>query len=182
MTSYVNLNISSRTLVNITPENVDMVYDELSNANPLSESVDKTIKLYRDLPKEFFISRIISNYDSDDSKLKGVRNLLFVEVKSLEEFPFSPVSELKRRNKPKLRESVALKLGKDIYILTSILEGASFNEMKDLISSTKSNSDMLNQGTYADECGTELLKGASCKCVAEIALFRGRLVDIPVIC
>ena len=67
-----------------------------------SESVDKTIKLYRDLPKEFFISRIISNYDSDDSKLKGVRNLLFVEVKSLEEFPFSPVSELKRRNKPKL--------------------------------------------------------------------------------
>ena len=28
------------------------------------------------------------------------------------------------------------------------------------------------------ECGTELLLGASCKCVTEIALFHGRLVDI----
>ena len=51
VTSYLNLNISSINLVNVTPENVHMVYVELSNANPLSETVDKTIKLYFDLPK-----------------------------------------------------------------------------------------------------------------------------------
>ncbi|MEW8548007.1 MAG: hypothetical protein AB2693_31265 [Candidatus Thiodiazotropha sp.] len=178
VTSYVNLNISSRNLVNVTPENVESVFDELSSANPLSETVENTIKLYRDLPKDYFIARIISDYDSDDNKLKAVRNQLFVEVKSLEEFPFSSASELKRRNKPKLGESAALKLGGDIYILASVLEGASFDDLKDLISSTKINSDTLNQSTYIVESGTEPVRGASCKCDADLAQFRGLLADI----
>ena len=69
--------------------------------------------------------------------LFDLRHKLFNEVKCLEEFPYPPGSELKKRKNTKLGESVAMKLGYDIYILTSVIDAAPFEDMKDMLSISK---------------------------------------------
>ena len=134
------MNVSSRHLVQVTPDNVESIYNELDQP-PIGQrdySAD-LIQLCRDLPKDMFVTRLLDDNNSDEVRLKDVRYNLFSQLKSLEEFPFSLGTELKRRKHTRVGESVAMKLCYDIYVLTSVLDGAPFEDMKDLISSGKSN-------------------------------------------
>ena len=109
------------------------------------ENVQCMVEMYRELPKELFLSQMLNDFHSDESVLFDLRHKLFNEVKCLEEFPYPPSSELKKRKNTRSGESVAMKLGYDIYILTSVIDGAPFDDMKDMLSISKLSSQ--NQST-----------------------------------
>lgn len=180
VTSYLNLDFSPKTMTDLTPQNVDSTIKGMDNVSkcqlPVPENVETIIQLHRDLPKDMFVNRILSNYHSDEVQLKDLRHLLFSAVKALEEYPFAYGSELKRRKKPRLGESIALKLASDISILTSVLDGAPFEDMKELMSSSKPISDNLLQNDSINISVRET-KDNSCRSDAEIELFRGLLSD-----
>ena len=85
VTSFLDINISNRALINVDSENVESVFNEISNTNSEenseatgnSESTVKLIKLFRDLPKDFFISRVMLDNSSDETTLKELRYNLF---------------------------------------------------------------------------------------------------------
>ena len=117
--------------------------------------------------------------DSDEIKLKGFRYNLFEEIKYVDDFPYNLASELKLQKKPKLGESAALKLCSDIYTLVSVFEGAPFEDLKDLISSSKNITDNCNRST----CINETVTVVKCICDskkndADIAFFRSVLSDL----
>ena len=132
--SPLEISISSRQLVRVSPDNVDRVYNDIVQSS--SASV-KLTEMYRDLPKELFLSQILNDYHSDEMELYNLRNKLFYELKCLEEFPFAPGSDLKKRKHTRAGEGVAMKLCRDIYVLTSVVDGAPFEDMKDLLSISK---------------------------------------------
>lgn len=106
-----------------------------------------------------------------------LRHLLFSVLKALEEYPFAYDSDLKRHKKPRLGESIALKLTSDISILMSVLDGAPFEDMKKL-SSSKPISDTCNLlQNDSISISVRETKDNSCKSNAEIELFRGLLSD-----
>ena len=130
----LEISISSRQLVRVSTGNVDSVYEDITQSSSAS---DNLMDMYRDLPKELFLSQILNDYHSDETELYTLRNKLFNELKALEEFPFASGSELKKRKHTKAGEGVAMKLCMDIYILSTVFDGAPFEDLKDLLSSSK---------------------------------------------
>lgn len=128
------ISISSRQLVRVSSENVYSVYHDIVQS---SLTTDKSVNLYTDLAKELFLSQILSDYHSDEIELYSLRNKLFNELNNLEEFPFAPKSELKKRKHTRAGEGVAMKLCTDIHTLTTVVEGAPFEDLKDLLSISK---------------------------------------------
>ena len=122
-----------------------------------------------------FISQIISDFHSDEMELKELRNTLFSELKILEEFPYPIGSKLKRRKKPKTGENTAVKLCNDIYVLASVFEGASFEDMKELLSISKFNNENTQNDTVCIESSDT---NVSCKHDSDISLFRSMLTTI----
>ena len=80
---------------------------------------------------------VLSDYHSDETELHSLRNKLFNELKALEEFPIASGSELKKRKHTKAGEGVAMKLCMDTYILSTVFDGAPFEDLNDLRSSSK---------------------------------------------
>ena len=105
---------------------------------------------------------------------------LFNELRSLEEFPFAPGSELKRRKNTKAGEGVGTKLCSDIYILTSVLDGAPFEDIKDLIStsklSTQNESMYVDPGTAQDTPSARTQKTGSSD--VDLSLLRGIISSV----
>ena len=48
-----------------------------------SSASDKLMKMYRDLPKEVFLSQILNGYHSDETELYNLCNKLFYHMTSL---------------------------------------------------------------------------------------------------
>ena len=179
VTSLLNIDVTPRNLVNVTQENVSSLFTEITDDSIIrpapSQSVQKMLKLFRQLPKEMFISQRVSDFHSDEMELKELRNTLFSELKILEEFPYPIGSELKRRKKPKTGESTAVKLCNDIYMLASVFEGASFEDMKELLSISKLNNENTQNHTVCIESSDT---NVSCKHDSDISLFRSMLTTI----
>ena len=179
VTSLLNINVTPRNLVNVTQENVSSLFteitDDTTNMHVPSQNIHNVLQLFRQLPKDMFLSQILSDFHSDEMDLKQLRNTLFSELKTLADFPFPIGSELKRRKKPKIGESTAVKLCNDIYVLASVFEGASFDDMKELLSISKYNQDSTqNDAICIDSSDTSV----SCKHDSDIALFRSMLTTI----
>ena len=91
-----SVSISPRQLVQVTPDNVNALFRELScEADVHSDTLDKLVKLHRDLPKGLFVSRILSDNSSDEMRHKEIRYSVFSELKTLQKFPFPASTELK---------------------------------------------------------------------------------------
>ena len=179
VTSLLNINVTPRNLVNVTQENVSSLFteitDDTTNVHVLSQNIQNVLQLFRQLPKYIFLSQILSDFQSDEMDLKELRNTLFSELKTLVDFPFPIGSELKRRKKQKIGESTAVKLCNDIYVLASVFEGASFDDLKELLSISKYNQDSTqNDAICIDSSDTSV----SCKHDSDIALFRSMLTTI----
>ena len=63
VTSLLNVNISSRNLINVTPENVSNLYEDITSSSnnmlSLSQSVKNLIQSYRQVPKDLFLSQLL---------------------------------------------------------------------------------------------------------------------------
>ena len=93
------------------------------------------VALYRGLPKEMFINRILLNEASCEVKLGEMRSSLFEHIKETEDFPYGLQCMLKRRVCTRNSDSVAVKLAHDIHTLMAVLEGAEYSDMRELLSS-----------------------------------------------
>ena len=93
--------------------------------------------LFRGLPKEMFVSRILSDTASCETKLGEMRSVLFEQLKEAEDFPYGLQAMLKRRVYTRSGDSVPIKLAHDIHTCTlmSVTEGAEYSEMRELLSS-----------------------------------------------
>ena len=159
-TSMQNIIISPRNCVNVTQDNVLDLFDEISRSDDVEshrQQYSALVQLYRDLPKDMFLSRILSDYNADEKQLYELRSNLFAELKSIEKCPFAPGTELKRRKNTIRGEGVHVKLCGDIYILTSVFDGAPFDDLKDLISISKYSSQNENDQSVLIDANTPLV-------------------------
>lgn len=92
--------------------------------------------LYRGLPKEMFVNRILLNEASCEVRLGEMRSELFEQLKEDDEFPYGLQCMLRRRVYTRNGDTVAVKYAYDIHTLMSVLEGADYSEMRDLLSSS----------------------------------------------
>ena len=82
------------------------------------------VALYRGLPKEMFVNRILLNEASSETKLGEMRSSLFEHLKDADDFPYGLQCMLKRRVCTRNGDSVAIKPAYDIHTLMSVIEGA----------------------------------------------------------
>ena len=173
--------VMDRTLIDVNSDNVESVFDQINNEavvdSGTSETVDHLVKLYRDLPKDLFIGRIMSENSSDETKLKDLRSHIFIEIKNFDDFPFNLAVDLKRRKQTKNGDCAALKLSGDIYTLISVFEGGPYDDLKELFSVSKSVSEVFNQSIIVNSSGTDP-NGTPCKCDTNLESFRGLLADV----
>ena len=90
---------------------------------------------FRGLPREMFVSKVLRDNASCESKLDEMRSSLFEYLKEVEDFPYGLQCMLKRRKGTRNGDSVAIKLTNDIHTLMSVLEGSEFSDIRDMVSS-----------------------------------------------
>ena len=140
-TSAQNLEAYSCTNVNDADQTYDAEETNYSNRQDDDGDYDENIvykglvALYRGLPKEMFVNRILLNEASCESKLGEMRSSLFEHLKGTDDFPYGLQCMLKRRVCIRNGDSVAIKLAYDIHTLMSVIEGAEYTDMRELLSS-----------------------------------------------
>ena len=87
------------------------------------------------LPKGDVVNRILLNEASCETKLGEMRSSLFEHLKDADDFPYGLQCMLKRRMCTRNCDSVAIKLAYDIHTLMSVIEGAEYTDMRELLSS-----------------------------------------------
>ena len=90
--------------------------------------------MFRELPKELFVSRLLLEYSSNETKLDNAWVVLLEKLKEEDDFPYRLQCELKRRLHTRTGETVSVKLAYDIHALVSVTEGAKYTDIKDLLS------------------------------------------------
>lgn len=106
----------------------------------------KLVILYRGLPKEMFVSRVLLNEASCEVTLENYRSNLFEEIKETDDFPYGLQCELKRRVHTRSGDTVAVKLAYDIHTLMSVIEGGDYGDMRDMIRAGRSQRTQSSSG------------------------------------
>lgn len=119
--------------------------------------------LYRGLPKEMFVNRILLNEASCEVRLGEMRSELFEQLKEDDDFPYGLQCMLRRRVYTRNGDTEAVKYAYDIHTLMSVLEGADYSEMRDLLSSSSGKSQRSQSVT-----GTANSTFGGCEFSAEI--------------
>lgn len=143
------------------------------------QAFNRLISLYRDLPKDMFITSVLQEYGSNEQELDATRTHFFEFLKTHDDFPFPLESELKKRVFTRGRkETVAVKLATDVYTLLSVMEGEEYAVIKEMISVSRrrtfSQLSSVNSGSQpADPNGS-----ARCKCTNELTLLKDTVSSI----
>ncbi len=124
--------------------------------------ITRLSSLFRCLPKDMFINKLITAYKSSEEKLEDIRLELFEYTKAFEEFPYGAQVELKNRLHTRNGESVVVKLCKDIQAVLSVIEGAEFSDLTDIMSLPRTTKSRSSQPTPQGRTST------GCACTAEI--------------
>ena len=144
-----------------TSENDEGVFAD-DDTDPLDQQPEHLLylrlhTLYRSLPKEMFISRILKNVSFSEPDLESHRAMLYELVKECDDFPYGLQAELKRRVHTRNGDSVSTKLAQDIYILVSVLEGGEFTDLKGMIATGRKGNRALSQSQSQSGLGNETL-------------------------
>lgn len=119
--------------------NYNTPYDDVEDVCGDADEVEirQLTVLFRGLPKEMFVNRLLLNYSSDEVKLDNARTNLLEHIKEQDDFPYGLQCELKRRLHTRTGDSVTIKLAYDVHALISVIEGADYSSIKDILSSGK---------------------------------------------
>lgn len=102
------------------------------------EEYRSIVQLFREFPKDMFITQILQDYASSESDLERIRNEYFRHLKSLhQDFPYGEDAELKRRMASRKGDSLAVKLAQDIHSIIEVVEGGDCSVLKPLISASR---------------------------------------------
>ena len=143
------VNVSNCKSVKVTSDNVDDIYREIDssgtqcsmiqgaqrvtdNHDPLS--IDSLLSLVRSLPKEMFITEVLKSSSSDRDHLDNARTELFSYIQNSEGYPYDSRSSLKRRIKTRTGDSIEYKLAQDLHCLSTVLDGAAWEDLKEVVS------------------------------------------------
>lgn len=102
------------------------------------EILNKLHELFKGLPREMFVNRLLLNEASCEVTLDKYRSVLFEGLKESEDFPYGLQCELKRRVHTRNGDTVAVKLAYDVHSLMSVMEGGDYSDIKDMLRSNKS--------------------------------------------
>ena len=127
----------SSTLQNCNVKIESVQSDEDFDSITDSPEYRRLQSLYRGLPKEMFVNRILLNKASCEVKLGEMRSHLFEQMKEDDSFPYGLQCMLKRRVATRNGDTVAVKYAYDIHTLISVLEGGEYSDTRELLSSGK---------------------------------------------
>lgn len=129
------------------------------------------IKLFREFPKDMFITQILKDYASSESDLERIRSEYFSHLKSLHhDFPFGEDAVLKRRMASRKGDSLAVKLAQDIHSIIDVVEGGDCSVLKPLISTSKGKKPSTT-GPYECRDIGETIPG-KCMCATELLVLK----------
>lgn len=106
-------------------------------------SVDNLIRSARSLPKEIFISQVLTDSSPDRDRLDGARLDLFDCIKA--SVPFDPKTSLKKRIQTRTGDSLEYKLTHDVNCLSLVLDGADWKELRKVVNVPRSNEKSSSQ-------------------------------------
>ncbi len=133
-----------------------LMYMGTDHDSTIEGRVTRLSNLYRTFPKDMFVNRMITTYSSSEAKIEDIRLELFEYLKALEDFPYGSQVELKKRIHTRSGESVVIKLCRDIHVILSVIDGAEFSDLTDVISlprPTKSrNSQAVSRNCSPSDC------------------------------
>ncbi|MCG8048789.1 MAG: hypothetical protein N0E48_24800 [Candidatus Thiodiazotropha endolucinida] len=125
------------------------------------------VLLFRELPKEMFVNRILLNEASCEVKLGEMRSSLFEHLKDLDDFPYGLQCMLKRRVATRSGDPVSVKLAYDIHTLMSVFEGADYSDMRELISSGSGKSQRSQSQSLLNETVTHCDSSSELKVLSD---------------
>lgn len=136
----------------------------------------RLLKLFRELPADMFVDRLLLDYNQSESDIEQARMMLYELVRESDDFPFDVDSDPKRRVNTRQGESAAVKLSRDVHTLLSVVEGADTSCMKDMISSSKRSgrpSSISSLGKRATSLAPD-----KCNCQAEVKQLKDLITGI----
>lgn len=131
---YISTQMSENDIPNAQQPPVSQ---EENYPTPSENEINQLLVLFRGLPRDMFINRILVNYASCEVKLENARVNILERLKEVEVYPYAVQCELKRRLHTRTGESVPTKLAQDIHTLLSVLDGGDYGDIKDLLSNGK---------------------------------------------
>jgi len=156
-TEEVHISRIERVDVNI--DNVDDLFEgiddtQIPNAqikveNYDADVVNTVLYLASKYAQDSFIDKIIENSKFDYARLEDTRVTLYEAVKASKGYPFQPDIPLIRRRQTRAGD-LCRKLARDIYVLTMILDGAEFDEIREVLSFNSAKSS-LNASLYTPD-------------------------------
>lgn len=96
-------------------------------------SIDYLLSLLRTFPKEIFITQALQLSSSDKDTLDRVRMKIIKCIQQTDGYPFSTRASSKKRLKTRSGDSVEYKLAQDIHCLSSVLDGADWDDLRDVL-------------------------------------------------
>ena len=148
-TSVKQLFVSEGHRIEVNDTNVNDLFE---NLNEKDSQIVYLQDLFNKLAKTEFISRLISDVSSDESKLEEKRDMIFSVARGLKEYPYPASAEMKRRQRRLRGETLAFKFASDIYLLVNILDGGSFDIIQNMLSFPKTPS---RPDFNSSLCGTQ---------------------------
>ena len=100
-------------------------------SDPLN--VDNLLSLVRLFPKDLFITQVLQLSSSDRDMLERVRMVVLECIQQSDGYPFSLSASLKKRLQTRTGDSVEYKLAQDVYCLSSVLDGADWDDLRDVL-------------------------------------------------
>ena len=150
------VNVSNHPSVNVTADNVDEIFANINHDMNTQDSiiqgaqlnteydqtpseqgdpigVDNLIQITRTLPKELYITEILKLSSSDRGRLESARVELFSSVQNTKGYPYDLRESLKKRIQTRTGDSIEYKLAEDLYCLSRVLDGAEWEDLKEVI-------------------------------------------------
>lgn len=134
--------------------------------------------LYKELPCELFVSRLLRDYASCENRLDSIRHMLFDIIRECDDFPYGLQADLKRRVATRRGDPLAVKLANDIYIILSVLEGDDFALLKELLSAARGRTVSQSRNSTIHEPLSSVGKNISCNCSQEIPVLRDTIASL----
>ncbi|MES9879926.1 MAG: hypothetical protein ABW185_03500 [Sedimenticola sp.] len=142
--------------------------------SPTEGVIQRLTNIFRCLPRDMFVNRIIKCYGSSD-RLETIRVDLFDYLKGYEEFPYGSQVELKRRIQTRGGDTLVAKLARDIHCLVAVVEGADFNTLTDLMSLSRPMKARASQ-SVAQTPNSRV--SHNCSCEAELKLLKDSVAQM----
>ena len=145
------MNVSNAQQINVTAQNVDEMFEYISSGTQGSTfqcaqadhqssaalGVDKLLDLARSLPKDLFVAQVLQDSSGDRDLLEMARCDIYGCIKDSDDYPFDSRAALKKRIHTRSGDSVESKLSADLHTLVLVLDGADWEDLRDVINIPK---------------------------------------------